>query len=108
MHALSSQSRGVARAAAAVALALATIGNTVAAAPPSEWSFTVRLDGKPIGTHRFSLANAADGGLALSNEARFDITLLGVSLYRYRHRVSERWADGCLASIDAHTDDNGQ
>lgn len=46
--------------------------------------------------------------MTLDSEARFDVTLLGVPLYRYRHRVSERWSDGCLASIDARTDDNGR
>ena len=108
MHTLSSQLPVVARAAAALAFALAAVGNPVSATPPGESSFTVRLDGKPIGTHRFVFANAGDGSLALNSEAQFDITLLGVSLYRYRHRVSERWADGCLASIDAQTDDNGR
>jgi len=76
--------------------------------PPAEWNFTVRLDGKPIGTHRFVLAPEGDGGLALSSEAQYDVTLLGIPLYRYRHRASERWASGCLVSIDARTDDNGR
>jgi hypothetical protein len=79
-----------------------------AASAPAEWRFTVRLDGKPIGSHRFVLAGAGDGGLAISSEAQFDVSLLGVPLYRYRHRADERWADGCLASIDARTDDNGR
>jgi hypothetical protein len=107
MHATSTRRHRAARATAALALALAGVGD-IPAATPTEWSFTVRLDGKPIGTHRFVLASAGNGGLALSSEARFDVTLLGVSLYRYRHRVSERWADGCLASIEARTDDNGR
>jgi hypothetical protein len=89
-------------------LAPATPAAVPAAAAPAEWRFTVRLDGKPIGSHRFVLAPAADGGLAIDSEARFDVSLLGVPLYRYRHRASERWADGCLASIDARTDDNGR
>ena len=108
MHATSIRRQGAARAAAALSLALAAVGNTVAATPSADWSFTVRLDGKPIGTHRFVLASAGDGSLALNSEAQFDVSLLGVPLYRYRHRVNERWADGCLASIDARTDDNGR
>jgi hypothetical protein len=78
------------------------------AVPASEWRFTVRLDGKPIGSHRFAVADAGDGGLAIRSEAQFDVSLLGVPLYRYRHRVDERWAGGCLSSIDARTDDNGR
>lgn len=108
MHATSPRIRCAARAAAAVVLVLAGTGNAAATPPPAEWRFTVRLDGKPIGTHRFVLASTGDGGLALNSEAQFDITLLGVPLYRYRHRVSERWSDGCLASIEARTDDNGR
>jgi hypothetical protein len=94
--------------ATALALALAGAGNAAAATPPAEWRFTVRLDGKPIGTHNYVLTGARDGRLALNSEAQFDVTLLGVPLYRYRHRVSERWADGCLASIEARTEDNGR
>jgi hypothetical protein len=87
---------------------MASPGDAPAATPPAEWRFTVRLDGKPIGTHRFVLASASDGRLALSSEAQFDVTLLGVPVYRYRHRASERWADGCLVSIDARTEDDGR
>ena len=94
--------------ATALALALAGAGNAAAATPPAEWRFTVRLDGKPIGTHSYVLTGARDGRLALNSEAQFDVTLLGVPLYRYRHRASERWADGCLASIEARTEDNGR
>jgi len=78
-----------------------------AAVAPMEWNFAVSLDGKPIGAHRFVLSSTGEGSLALSSEARFDVKWLGVPLYRYQHQVSERWADGCLASIDARTDEDG-
>ncbi|MGE5104176.1 MAG: DUF6134 family protein [Betaproteobacteria bacterium] len=95
-------------AAATFGLALAGVESSRAATSPEEWNFTVQLDGKPIGAHRFVLASAGDRYMALRSEARFDVTLLGISLYRYRHGASERWADGCLASIDARTDDDGR
>lgn len=98
--------RPATRAVAALVLALAAA--STAASLPAEWNFTVRLDGKPIGAHRFELAHDGDGRVVLSSEAQYDVTLLGVPLYRYRHRASERWAGGCLASIDARTDDNGR
>lgn len=79
-----------------------------ARAAATDWLFDVLLDGQPIGTHRFSLASVDGGGSRVSSEARFDVKLLGLSLYRYRHRVDERWSGGCLASIDARTDDNGK
>jgi hypothetical protein len=92
----------------ALVLAGAAVGRVDAATPATEWRYTVRLDGQPIGTHQFVLARSADDGVTLTSEARFDVTLLGVPVYRYRHRVSERWTDGCLASIDARTDDGGR
>ena len=92
-----------------VLLLCATLaGGAHAAPPPAEWQFTVRLDGKPIGTHRFVLARADERSAQLRSEARFDVTLLGVPLYRYRHEATERWSEGCLASIEARTDDNGR
>lgn len=94
------------RAAAAAAVTLGAAA--AAAAPPAEWAFTVRLDGKPIGAHRYVLADEGGGRQALRSEAQYDVTLLGVTLYRYRHHASERWSGGCLAAIDARTDDNGR
>ena len=74
----------------------------------AEWQFVVRLDGTPIGTHRFVLERPDERSTLLSSEAQFDVKLLGLSLYRYRHRATERWSERCLASIDARTDDNGR
>lgn len=95
------------RALCGAALVLAAAGAN-AATPPAEWDFKVRLDGKEIGTHRFVLASAGQRSVTLASDAQFDVTLLGIPLYRYRHHVSERLSDGCLASIDASTDDNGR
>lgn len=98
--------RGASRIGAA-AVALGCVA--VQAGPPlTEWNFQVFLDGKPIGAHRYTLTGAADGRASLRSEARFDVSLLGVPLYRYRHRSDEQWVNGCLASIEASTDDNGR
>jgi hypothetical protein len=64
--------------------------------------FTVLLDGREIGTHRF----AYDEGVLVS-EARFDVRVLGLPVYRYRHQAIERWRGACLDSLVARTDDNG-
>jgi len=108
MHPQTLFARGAARAAAALALILAGVADAPAARAPQEFDFTARLDGEPIGTHRFLVSPSGDGDIAVTSEARFDVSLLGIPLYRYRHRASERWVDGCLASIDARTDDNGR
>lgn len=94
----------------ALAVALSLGATPAVALPPSaEFRFTVLLDGRPIGEHRFTLATTAGGGGAsVESVARFDVTLLGIPVYRYRHRASERWEGDCLASIDATTDDDGR
>ena len=84
------------------------LANVASASPTGEYRFTVNLDGKPIGDHRFVLQSAGDGGLRLSSEARFDVHWLGIPLYRYRHVAHETWSDGCLTSLDARTEDNGK
>jgi hypothetical protein len=66
--------------------------------------FTVLLDGREIGTHSFTMRE--DG--VLVSQADFRVRFLGFSAYRYRHEATERWRDGCLESIVARTDDNGE
>ena len=70
------------------------------------WEFNVALDGKPIGSHTFELQQ--DGSKqVLTTEARFDVKFLFVTAFRYRHANTEVWNDGCLSSIDASTNSNG-
>ena len=77
------------------------------------WDFVARLDGKPIGQHRFTLHVDAEGGAGaplrrtLSSDAEFAVKVLGFTVYRYRHHAIEHWAGDCLAAVSAQTDDNG-
>ena len=71
------------------------------------WDFRVLLDGDRIGYHRFELID--DGDLRrLTSEAKFDVRFLFVNAFRYRHKNTEVWDDGCLQSIDARTQSNGK
>ena len=93
-----------------IATALACLGASVASANTGSaakaWEFDVALDGKPIGSHTFELQQ--DGSKqVLTTEARFDVKFLFVTAFRYRHENTEVWDNGCLASIDAATDSNG-
>jgi hypothetical protein len=72
-----------------------------------QWDFEVLLDGKPIGSHRFTLDTRGDTQV-LHSEARFDVKLLSFTVYRYRHEAIEQWQDGCLTGLQASTDDNGR
>jgi hypothetical protein len=77
-----------------------------AAADVRTWNFRVLLDGSEIGYHRFTLRQQA-GGRELDSEARFDVKLLFIPAYRYRHQANERWRGDCLAAVESRTDDNG-
>jgi hypothetical protein len=77
-----------------------------ATTPTQQWHFRVLLDGRPIGEHRFTL-NGAGGERELRSAAQFDVTVLRIPVYRYRHEAVERWSGGCLTALAARTDING-
>ncbi len=70
------------------------------------WTFQALLDGSPIGQHNFSLATRG-GQQEMTIAASFDVKLLGITVYRYRHRNVERWDGDCLSSLNSETDDDG-
>ena len=71
------------------------------------WNFRVTLDGREIGQHRFTLTTTGDAR-ELRSEARFDVRVLFVSAYRYFHEAVEQWNGGCLDSLVARTETNGE
>jgi hypothetical protein len=88
----------------AVALLLAALG---ARAENREWSFRVWLDDREIGRHEFALRPNGEAS-ELRSRAEFDVRVLWFDAYRYRHEALERWADGCLQSLVASTETNGE
>jgi hypothetical protein len=90
---------------AAVALLTASLAR---AQPASEtvWDFEARLDDRPIGTHRFVVRGPA-AQREVDSRARFDVRLLGIVVYRYRHEAQERWEGDCLRALQSRTDDDG-
>jgi len=70
------------------------------------WPFEVYLDDQRVGEHHFRTQTAQDS-LQLLSEARFDVRILAIPVYRYAHRSEERWKSNCLEQIHATTDDNG-
>lgn len=80
-----------------------------AAAGPDEgrWHFKALLDGKPIGEHRYTLRSLGEGRRELRSEASFEVKLLGLTVYRYRHEAVEQWAGDCLVALSSRTDDDG-
>jgi hypothetical protein len=76
-------------------------------APSRELAFDVQLDGRGIGSHTFVLTPDGADGQRVKSTARFEVKLLGIRVYRYRHDADERWQRGCVQSLAADTDDNG-
>jgi hypothetical protein len=72
----------------------------------ADWRFEVLLNDKPIGFHSFSLTGAGERQ-TLTTEAQFDVKFLFINAFRYRHDNTEIWGNGCLDSINATTDSNG-
>lgn len=72
-----------------------------------QFHFRVLLDNKEIGTHVVELNEIGDEQY-VNIKASFDVKLLFVTLYSYRHNNREVWNDNCLIHITAETDDNGK
>lgn len=89
-----------------VCVFLMLLGAPIAFAETKVWPFRVSLDDTPIGHHRFTLSGRETDTQLLS-EARFDVQFLKIPVYHYRHHAEEHWKGGCLASLQAETDDNG-
>lgn len=77
-----------------------------AGATEGHWVFRVYLDQREIGYHEFKVAGPEESR-QVQIDARFDVKFLFINAYSYSHQNRETWHDGCLASIDAVTDDNG-
>lgn len=90
----------------ALAVLAASCGASRDAAAMRRWNFEAQLDGRPIGDHRFVVAEAGDRR-EIESEASFDVHWLGLSLYRYRHQARELWQGDCLRELRSETDDDG-
>jgi hypothetical protein len=90
-----------------LALAILLLAAAPAHAEARAWNFRVFLDEREIGRHRFTLSGQG-AERELRSEARFDVRVLRIPAYRYRHDALERWRGDCLLSLSATTDDNGE
>lgn len=99
--------QGTAALAATLALSALSFFSTASAETyKADWNFEVLLNNKPIGFHTFSLTGDSKRQI-LTTEAQFDVKFLFINAFSYRHDNTEIWSDGCLDSINATTDNNG-
>jgi hypothetical protein len=101
------------RAGPAIALACAIATSAVASAPAAavheagrQWHFRVLLDDEVVGWHRYEV-RAVDGHTEVESHAQFDVRILFVNAYRYRHEARERWRGVCLEDLESRTVTNG-
>ena len=65
-----------------------------------DFNFTVFLNDKEIGDHRFQFSDST-----VSTQANFDVKLWFIPAYKYRHTSNETYTDGCLTKINSDTQD---
>lgn len=89
-------------------IGLQTIPAAFAAKPANnEMKFKVLLDDKEIGYHSFKILDEGDT-TTISINAEFDVKVLFINAYSYRHENTETWQSGCLRAIESSTNSNGK
>jgi uncharacterized protein DUF6134 len=90
------------------ALVIAQIALFALAAPAlaKEWHFDATVDGKPLGTHDYTLTEEG-GQNTLHSVARYRYKIMAIEVYRYDHEATESWRGGCLEKLSARTDEKG-
>jgi len=79
----------------------------VSADSSTTYTFRVYLGEKPIGTQEFRVLSEG-GATRVDIDARFDVKVLFLTVYSYRHSNHEEWEDGCLRKIKSTTQDGGE
>ena len=73
----------------------------------NSWNFKVFYGDHEIGEHHFMLKKEGDRQKVMI-EANFNIDILFINVYSYKHKNTEIWKGSCLSSIESTTDDNGE
>ena len=88
-------------------LAVATSPTLADTSDTRTMTYDVFLDGKKIGYHRFEI-DGSESDAAVRSEASFDVKVLFLTAFKYRHVTNESWTGGCLDEIEAQTNSNGK
>lgn len=87
-------------------VALVVFGSSMSQATPEDSLFTVFLDDKKIGEHRYQFS-ALENGYQVTSIATYDVKILGINFFKYRHKSVEHWRENCVVEIDSTTQENG-
>ena len=94
------------RAVATALMLCAVTAGPLTADEADRWLFQVYLDDREIGFHEYAVTER-DGRRVVETTARFDVTFLFFTAYRYDHQNRETWSGNCLQNLESVTDDNG-
>jgi hypothetical protein len=89
-----------------LALSLFALLPAPAGAETRRFDFEVRRNGSPIGTHVAVVERDGDD-IRVQVALDLAVTFGPFTLYRYKHRSSERWRGERLLAVEADTDDDG-
>ena len=92
--------------AAVLLLALSFSASARELPPDGLLDFAVIRDGEVIGHHRVAFRQEGPTTLMVV-EAKIEITLLGITVYRFLHSGRETWRGGRLIDFHTTTDDDG-
>jgi hypothetical protein len=73
----------------------------------NELLFRVLRDGDEVGFHRVAFRPTGDDSLIVESEFLLEVKVLFFTAYRYRYTSTDVWRHGCLVSVDAMVDENG-
>jgi co-chaperonin GroES (HSP10) len=86
----------------------ASPGVELAAFPPAgRLDYTVLREGDKIGMQRVEFLRQGDK-LTVRTHADIAVTLLGITVYQFKHEAEEQWQDGQLVALTSRTDDDGK
>ncbi len=73
---------------------------------PGKLTYAVMRDGNKIGSQVVEFQRNGDQLLVLTS-VKIEVSLLGITIYRFVHRSEEEWKGGELARLTSNTDDDG-
>ena len=91
----------------AVAATLLAMPLAALADDAGEYTFTILMDGAPVGVHRVVFDRHGDR-VDIQEATAIDVRLAMIPVYSFEHEGRQVWENGRVVRIDATTNDNGK
>jgi Family of unknown function (DUF6134) len=91
----------------AVAVMLLAMPLAALADDAGEYTFTILMDGAPVGVHRVVFDRHGDR-IDIQEATAIDVRLAMIPVYSFEHEGHQVWENGRVVRIDATTNDNGK